>query len=184
MVKGSRSIGVLCFLLLGLSVCGQHLGLIRDCVVSTAIEEVGVREETGNNDGVRVEEYIVSTGYNANSQIPWCAAFVNWTLQRCGIDVNLTYPAFSPAYFSQEKMVWSNDGRYMGCVRPGDLAGFYYPTLNRIGHVGIIVSVHEKYFVTCEGNTNGGGSRDGDGVYLKKRTKRQTRYVSNWIDEE
>jgi hypothetical protein len=38
------------------------------------------------------------------------------------------------------------------------------------GHAGIVVEViNEKEFKSVEGNTNGAGSREGDGVYLKTR---------------
>ena len=37
-------------------------------------------------------------------------------------------------------------------------------------HCGLIVSVvDEKNIITLEGNTNGSGGREGDGVYYKKR---------------
>ena len=168
---------------MGFSVCGQSVDNVRDCILETATIEVGTRELTGNNDGERVELYITTSGFSKDSQIPWCAAFVYWCYLNCGIDVDVRYPAFSPAYFPRERIVWSGNGAYKGKVQPGDLAGFYYAGLNRIGHVAIIVQVYSTFFVTVEGNTNGSGGREGDGVYFRKRLKRQVRYVSNWIDE-
>ena len=42
------------------------------------------------------------------------------------------------------------------------------------GHCGIVIEVKdEKNFVAVEGNTNGVGSREGDGVYIKNRVVRK-----------
>jgi cell wall-associated NlpC family hydrolase len=38
-------------------------------------------------------------------------------------------------------------------------------------HVGIVISDNGKTIQTVEGNTNGEGSREGDGVYFKTRNK-------------
>lgn len=37
------------------------------------------------------------------------------------------------------------------------------------GHAGIVIGYDDKYIYTTEGNTNGGGSREGDGIYPKQR---------------
>lgn len=52
---------------------------------------------------------------------------------------------------------------------PGDVFGIWFPEKGRIAHVGFIDEWGEKYAVTVEGNTNEAGSRDGDGVYRKRR---------------
>lgn len=39
------------------------------------------------------------------------------------------------------------------------------------GHCGIILAQDSLTYTTVEGNTNDDGSREGDGVYLKKRAK-------------
>lgn len=39
-------------------------------------------------------------------------------------------------------------------------------------HIGIVKrNIDEKYFEAVEGNTNGAGSREGDGVYVKLRRR-------------
>jgi len=45
----------------------------------------------------------------------------------------------------------------------------YYKNLGRIGHVGFVESKTNGGFITVEGNTNGKGEREGDGVHRKKR---------------
>jgi hypothetical protein len=50
-------------------------------------------------------------------------------------------------------------------IKPGDIF-----TLSAASHVGIIKSVGKTTVVTIEGNTDGSGSREGDGVYERTRT--------------
>jgi hypothetical protein len=47
--------------------------------------------------------------------------------------------------------------------------GIYFSSLKRVGHTGLIEKVSGDFAVTIEGNTNDGGSRDGDGVYRRRR---------------
>ena len=46
--------------------------------------QIGVAEATGHNDGVQVEKYLKSVGLGKG--YPWCAAFVNWSLNQVGIE--------------------------------------------------------------------------------------------------
>jgi hypothetical protein len=42
------------------------------------------------------------------------------------------------------------------------------------GHAGLVIEVKDNVnFVSIEGNTNGAGSREGDGVYIKNRVVRK-----------
>ena len=59
---------------------------------------------------------------------------------------------------------------------------YYYPNLGRVGHVGFLEKTDmDGYFITIEGNTNGAGSREGDGVYKKKRDPNKVNAVSRYI---
>ena len=43
-----------------------------------------------------------------------------------------------------------------------------------LGHVGFVVELDPTdMLVTCEGNTNPGGSREGDGVYRRTRRREE-----------
>ena len=70
-------------------------------------------------------------------------------------------------------------------IKPGDVCTFYYTNLGRVGHVEIIYKADDKYVYTISGNTNGVGSREGDGCYRKKRELSKvyaiTRYIK-WYD--
>ncbi len=43
-----------------------------------------MREQSGLNDGAKVEEYLKYVGLKRGSS--WCAAFVCWSLAQAGID--------------------------------------------------------------------------------------------------
>ncbi len=51
----------------------------------------------------------------------------------------------------------------------GDIFAIWFPEKNRIAHAGFIDNWGETWLITVEGNTNLNGSREGDGVYRKRR---------------
>ncbi|RXF67710.1 hypothetical protein [Arcticibacter tournemirensis] len=63
-----------------------------------------------------------------------------------------------------------NSSRNPSCnPSSGDVFGIYFPEKGRIAHVGFVDEWGDKYAITVEGNTNEAGSREGDGVYRKRR---------------
>lgn len=149
----------------------------RESVRKVFMEQVGVRELTGNNDGVQVERYLKTCGLDAGA--PWCAAFVNWVFWQCGIAGPEKLPAYCPSWFKQE--VPENSP-----PQPGDVFGIYYPARRRIAHMGFIAEYGMQYTVTVEGNTTGcqsacGADRDGNGVVKKRRLTRQIYRTADWI---
>lgn len=188
MVQGfdfKRQAAIRIALIIGLillySVCGAHswvrIGSNRHHVVSTAGAEVGVKEKGGNNKGERVGEYLAATGLKQGH--PWCAAFVAWVFDQCGISHKVT--AWSPSATPVYNKVWQRGARNNDTPLPGDVFSLYYSSLGRIGHTGYVVEWGDKWVITIEGNTNGEGSREGDGVYRKKRLVSTIYRVSRWI---
>ena len=53
--------------------------------------------------------------------------------------------------------------------------------MKRIAHQGLIESVQKDCIITVEGNTNDMLSREGDGVYRKRRQVRQIYMVASYI---
>jgi uncharacterized protein (TIGR02594 family) len=54
--------------------------------LSKAFEELGQAEVLGDADNPRIQEYLASVGMpSVHDEIPWCSAFVNWTMKQCGI---------------------------------------------------------------------------------------------------
>lgn len=72
------------------------------------------------------------------------------------------------------------DGGAARRPRKGDVFGIYFPDKKRIAHVGFVDSWDDKYVITVEGNTNEAGSREGDGVYRKRRLVGSIYQVARW----
>ncbi len=148
---------------------------IREQVEITYMSQLHVRELTGKNDGKEVETFLASAGFGKG--YAWCAAFVNWVYIQHDIPTPKT-PAWSPSWFPSCKVIPNKQ------ARKGDAMGIYFKSKKRIAHVGIIHKwpPEKDYCITVEGNTNRAGSSEGDGVYVKRRLKRQIYRVANWID--
>ena len=62
-----------------------------------------------------------------------------------------------------------------------DIFGLYFPEKRRIAHVGFIDEWKDPWVITVEGNTNVLGSREGDGVYRKRRLVASIYKVARYI---
>lgn len=146
-------------------------------VRKTYTAELGVRE-TGFNKGQRVEEYLRAANLKPGNA--WCAAFITWTFKQCNIKAVVS--GYSPNWF-QSNIVYKRDDNvkrgYIATV--GDVFGLYFANKGRIAHVGFIDSRQGDYYITVEGNTNEAGSREGDGVYRKRRHVKTIYAISRWI---
>jgi hypothetical protein len=148
---------------------------LQEKVIATFESQVGVKENLGANDSKEIRVYLKSVGISQPAY--YCAAFVCW-----GYTVNgVTNPrtAWSPSLFPKSNVI---DIRQK-VPEPGDAFGVYYNDKGRIAHVGVIKKWprDSEYFISIEGNTNNDGSRNGDGVYLKRSLKRRAFKVSRWI---
>lgn len=156
-------------------------------MVDAAAQYAGVREATGRNDGPAVERILARTGLPKGNA--WCGAYAFVCLEDAGVGLpgGARAYAWAPTWHPKSRQVWTrSQGENKGfsgagpkAPMPGDVFGLYYANLKRIGHVGIV----EKWgdvVMTWEGNTNGQGSREGDGVYRKRRLRDQLHCVSRW----
>lgn len=159
--------------------CGFGQSVLRDKVHQTYTNELGVREATGKNDGARVECYLKYV--NLGKGNPWCAAFVCWTLNQNKI-VN-PISGWSPALFPTGNVIYLRTRNNNLLPTTGDVFGIYFPEKKRIAHVGFVDGwpINNKWVITVEGNTNEAGSREGDGVYRKRRLKSAIYAVSTFI---
>lgn len=133
-------------------------------------------ELTGKNDGQRVEEYLRSV--NLGKGYAWCAAFVKWCLEQCGIKSSIT--AWSPTAHNRNNLVFFKEKFYQNPVA-GDVFCLWSYRKKRIAHTGFFdKQVNSSIFETVEGNTNGAGSFDGNGVYRKKRSFKTTYSITRW----
>jgi hypothetical protein len=151
----------------------------RECVVASASADVGVRELTGRNDGPAVERY--QRHVQAPPSSSWCAAFVSYHLSACGVANPRS--AWSPAFALAKDRVWT-PRKALRDPLPADVFTLYYPHLGRVGHAGLVAGRDGRYIRTLEGNTSGGGSRDGDGVYPRRRELSKVYAITNYIYDD
>ncbi|MCD0490559.1 peptidoglycan-binding protein [Pedobacter sp. MC2016-14] len=140
----------------------------RDLIVKLALNEIGVHEYSNRNDGKRVAEY--QHAGNCRKGDPWCACFCSWVYQQAGYPGPRT--GWSPDLFPARRLRKK--------AMPADLYGIYFPALGRIAHCGILTKLSGDWCTGIEGNTNPGGSREGDGVYRRMRHKRSISRFADW----
>jgi hypothetical protein len=130
--------------------------------------QIGVREATGQNDGLQVEKYLQSV--NLGKGYAWCAAFITWSFRQAAYDV----PSLPMAaqWLTTRKRILPDS------VGTTDLFGVYFG--NRVGHVGFVDSRTPTKIFTVEGNTNDNGSREGIGVFRRVRLIRTNLVFSRW----
>lgn len=174
---------LLALVLLAMSACNTAtaatLSPQRACVVENATLDVGVREATGHNDGPVVERYLASVGLHKG--LSWCAAFVSYHLSGCGVRNPAT--GWSPAFSGVSARIWS-PRKAARMPMPGDVFTLWYSSLGRVGHVGFVTGCDGRYITTVEGNTSAPGSREGDGVYARRRQLSKVYAITNYIHDE
>ena len=159
---------------------GQALkGELRENVATIYSSQVGIREKSNSNDGKEVEMYLASVGLKKGN--PWCAAFVTWTFKKAGVKTVVS--GYSPAWFPKEKVIYHKGVLTKKPPDKTDVFGIWFQNKGRVAHVGFIDQwpPDGSYTITVEGNTNEGGSREGDGVYRKRRLKKQMYIISRWL---
>jgi len=152
----------------------------RICVIEKAKSYIGVREATGQNDGVEVEYFLRSTGLGKG--FAWCVAFLSSVYSDC--KVKNPRSAWSPDWGKEQDVIWKQGmpiNKAMVVAKMGDVFTMFYPSRGRIAHGGMIWHMNPAHVVTIEGNTNEEGSREGDGVYVKKRRWTQIYRITCYI---
>lgn len=135
-------------------------------ILNVAAAHSWVRETQGSNRGEAVNAILARVGLEPGQ--PWCAAFVayvgwavlrkDWPLPNVGGCMSL-YAA----------------GRASSLLRPVPAPGAVFLTwsasMNRFAHTGFVSGPlgTDSRWPTVEGNTNTDGSREGTGVFLRRR---------------
>lgn len=149
----------------------------RELLRQIYLKELGVREFSNRNDGERVETYLAYTGNKKGDA--WCAAFVCWVLGKAGV-VN-PRSAWSPDLFPKNRIVWQYNQNKKMTPGKGDVFAIWFADKGRIAHCGFVDEWNDKWVVTVEGNTTESGSREGDGVYRKRRMGNTLFAVATWV---
>jgi len=156
-------------------IAGQPL--LREKVIQTAESQLYVREKTGKNDGREVERYLRNVGLGKG--YAWCAAFMAWCHDENGVPN--AQSAYSPDWFRSNIVYESHIKQIVPFqAQNGQVFGLYFETKRRVAHVGMITGETKFSYETIEGNTNGNGDREGDGVYRKIRNKRSIYVIADY----
>ena len=132
-----------------------------------ALTQEGVRE-TSRNRGPEVDEYVRAVHLAPEGQHAWCAAFVAWCCQSAAARLGVTNPL---PLCAGALRLWQTAPAQFRRTVPEPGAIFVTAHGRGLGHVGFVVAWDGgPTCQTIEGNTNGGGSREGDGVYRRTRT--------------
>ncbi|WP_434777606.1 CHAP domain-containing protein [Neisseria sp. Ec49-e6-T10] len=126
--------------------------------------QLGVVEIPRNsNKGKDVEKYLSSIGLGGG--YAWCMSFVYWCVEQAAKE----YRTANPLYRTGGVLMQWNQRQNLKASKPmaGDI--FIMDFGKGTGHCGFVTKVEGSYIFTIEGNTNSAGSRDGDGVYERKR---------------
>lgn len=97
---------------------------------------------------------------------PWCATFAQWCLWQAGISVPTGARSASCA---ASVATYKKAKRFTQYPVTGAQV-FYGPKGG--SHTGIVTGWDLQHLIAIEGNTNGTGAAEGDGVYTKERERR------------
>jgi hypothetical protein len=141
-----------------------------DLVIAEAKKYLQVREvPLGSNRGTAIDYWIAECGLDPKGGFPWCAAFVG-AIGRQALG-RARWPCPATASVAQ-LYAWADKLHIVeSTAAVGDLFVVWHPELKRFGHVGLVVAnLPAGRIGSIEGNTSGGGSREGWGVFARERT--------------
>lgn len=145
---------------------------VQERALQFASAQVGQRE-VGKNAGPFVTKLLAAVGLGPG--FPWCAAFVSWCLRNAGSTAG---PSSGRAAVRNWARWASKTGRSSATPTRGSL--FYWLNDNGTGHIGFVTKVEGAQFHSIEGNTDDGGSREGDGTYRRVRTIGKCKFIRWW----
>lgn len=138
-------------------------------VIRIAKAEVGYHEGYSGGHWNNYQKYSPAVpGLEWSQNQAWCATFAAWCFQQAGMPKG-SYPV--TASCAVAAAWWKQQNRFSEYPAVGAQV-FFGPGGG--SHTGIVYAYDTDYIYTCEGNTNASGGAEGDGVYLKKRARRDT----------
>lgn len=157
------------------------LTLLSFCLIDYNRRIIGIREETGNNDGIQVQRFLHACGLTGNYE--YCAATVLSGHKECKYEYPKVNPCRADSWFDSEHTVYKR-GDAKSLIKAGQVAGYYVKSKGRIGHNGTVVAVNleENYALVTEGNSKDIGNKlqPGDGVHLLRRSLNEITATSDW----
>ncbi|MEU9115127.1 hypothetical protein AB0D04_25900 [Streptomyces sp. NPDC048483] len=137
-----------------------------DTLIAIEKAEVGYREGFSNGHYNNNQKYSPTVpGLEWSQNQAWCQTFQSWAFQQADVKSLAPVTASCAAGVNWYK----SRGRFS-----------YYPAIGAMvffghtggTHVGLVYKYDADTVYTIEGNTNANGSAEGNGVYLKKRARR------------
>lgn len=155
--------------------------------LNVAIGEIGTTESGGNNRGPRIERYLRAVGLPPGQ--PWCAAFAVWCYGEAWRQLAMEGALMLPKSGKVTRL-WRRTRPEWRTQKPAPGAIYCHATdpndPESTGHCGIVWRPSENgLLVGIEGNTDDGGSREGDGVLVKHRNPSYVNlgYIDVWPPE-
>lgn len=153
--------------------------------LEVARKEIGVMEvPLGSNNGPKVRQYLSAVGLPPG--YAWCMAFVYWCFNK--VPDNPVIKTGGVLHFFNNatgKRLHKIDAKKTpltpAMILPGDI--FIMAYAGGTGHTGFVEKVTGDSIMTIEGNTNNGGSREGVGVYARRRKISELRGIVRVLDE-
>lgn len=163
-------------------------------VIAFETSEIGVREKTGNNDGIRVEWYqTVGSDGEIKKGAPYCQYGQNTSLKVSAEKKKLYYKWWYNGYTPDnvnrgKKLKIVKGGNPSGGhvkkedIKRGDWGYIYSSERRNARHVFIITGIKGNNVLTIEFNTNKQNSPEGNGVYNRIRPISQVWACVRWAD--
>lgn len=178
-IKVTKSIITALKGLISLIIAGGWISLIVIIIITLCMSVIAIFNRNGDEDTAQMwnsnivnvaETQIGVTGgapywswYGFNERVEWCACFVSWCADQCGLIENGSLPKFSACRngieWFKEKQKWANREGYIPKI--GDIIFFDWKNKsdeNQNGvsdHVGIVksVDIENNKVYTIEGNS-------------------------------
>ncbi len=156
---------------------------VRERVLTVARSLVGQTEKGGANRSEVIDAMNRLTGVPLGS--PYCASFNAWCYTHGEAPPGWPKSAWSPDWVRSPTWRVASGGV---TPEPGDAFGVWFSSKGRVAHTGLIESWGEASAVTLEANTSpsaefgANADRDGDGIWRKRRLRRQIHSARRWLD--
>lgn len=109
--------------------------------MAIAKKEIGQTEIVGSNHNPKILEYHSATSLKATTdEVPWCASFVNWVMEKAGYKGTRNASALS----------WKSWGRQLNKAAYGSIAIFDFG--RGMGHVGFVLGKQGEKLLILGGN--------------------------------
>lgn len=152
-------------------------------LIEVARKYLYVREQPpGSNRSPEIDGWL--TAVNSPLGSPWCAAYVSGV----GVEaLGIAHWPFLRTASVQQLVTWCMARRRTASIakaKPGDLVVFYFQSLQRYAHIGLVATRTKGQITSIEGNTVADGAlgdtREGWGVFEKVRAVSDRMLALTW----